>query len=65
MFAQSLLPGYGPGSSLFISSAIIGFAAGLLHKKVGDAFLNRARAGVGGIFVAIALLSAASVFMAG
>jgi threonine/homoserine/homoserine lactone efflux protein len=39
--------------------------AGVFHKKVGDVFLNRTRAGVGGLFVVIALLSAASVLMAG
>ena len=38
-------------------------AAALFHRKVGDVFLNRARAGVGGLFVVIAILSAASVLM--
>ncbi len=40
-------------------------AAGIFHQKVGDVFLNRARAGVGGLFVIMALTSVALVLMAG
>jgi threonine/homoserine/homoserine lactone efflux protein len=62
---QSLVVGAGVTFGTVIWFALICFAAGLLHRKVGDVFLNRVRAGVGGIFVVIAVLSAASVLVAG
>ena len=62
---QSLVVGAGVTFGTVIWFAMISLVAALLHRKVGDVFLNRARAGVGGLFVVIAVLSAASVLMAG
>lgn len=65
VLVQSLVVGAGVIFGTVIWFALICFVAALFHRKVGDVFLNRARAGVGGLFVAIAILSAASVLMAG
>ena len=65
IFGQSLVVGAGITFGTLIWFVFICGAAGIFHRKVGDIFLNRARAGVGGLFVLIALLSAASVLMAG
>jgi threonine/homoserine/homoserine lactone efflux protein len=62
---QSLVVGAGVTFGTLIWFVLICGAAGIFHRKVGDLFLNRARAGVGGLFVIIAILSAASVLMAG
>jgi threonine/homoserine/homoserine lactone efflux protein len=65
VLVQSLVIGAGVVFGTVIWFALICFVAGLLHRKVGNVFLERARAGVGGLFVVIAILSAASVLMAG
>lgn len=62
---HSLVVGAGITFGTTIWFVFICGAAGIFHRKVGDVFLNRARAGVGGLFIIIALLSAASVLMAG
>ena len=62
---QSLVVGAGVTFGTLLWFIFICGAAGIFHKKVGDVFLNRARAGVGGLFIVISLLSAASVLMAG
>jgi len=62
---QSFVVGAGVIFGTLIWFVLICGAAGIFHRKVGDLFLNRARAGVGGLFVIIAILSAASVLMAG
>jgi len=65
LFGHSLIVGAGIAFGSLIWFVSICGAAGLFHRKLGDAFLNRARAGVGGLFILLALLSAASVLMAG
>lgn len=62
---QTLVVGVGVSFGTLLWFIFICSAAGIFHKKVDDVFLNRARAGVGGLFIIIALLSAASVLMAG
>jgi threonine/homoserine/homoserine lactone efflux protein len=65
IIGQSIVMGAGITFGTLLWFVFICGTAGIFHKKVGDLFLNRARAGVGGLFVIIALLSAASVLMAG
>ena len=65
IFGQSVVVGAGITFGTLVWFILICGAAGIFHKKVGDVFLNRARAGVAGLFIIIALLSAASVLMAG
>jgi len=65
LIGHSLLVGAGIAFGSLIWFASICGAAGFFHLKVGDAFLNRARTGIGGLFILIALLSAASALMAG
>ena len=65
VLGQSLVVGSGVAFGTLVWFCFICGAAGIFHRKVGDMFLNRARAGVGGLFILIALLSAASVLMAG
>ncbi len=62
---QSVVVGAGAAFGTLIWFALICGLAGTLHQRVGDAFLNRARTGVGGLFIAVALLSAASLLLAG
>lgn len=62
---QSLVVGAGIAFGTLIWFILICGVAGAFHRRVGDIVLNRARAGVGGLFIVIALLSAASVLMAG
>jgi len=65
ILGQSFLVGAGITFGTLIWFVIICGAAGIFHRKVGDVFLNRARTGVGGLFIIIALLSVTSVLMAG
>lgn len=65
IIGQSLVVGAGITFGTLLWFVLICGAAGIFHRKVGDIFLNRARAGVGGLFIIIAILSAASVLMAG
>jgi len=65
IFNRSLVVGAGVCFGTLIWFILICGTAGIFHQKVGDVFLNRARAGVGGLFVIIALLSAATVLIAG
>lgn len=62
---QSMVVGAGAAFGTLIWFALICGVAAALHMRVGDAFLNRARTGVGGLFIAIAILSAASLLLAG
>jgi threonine/homoserine/homoserine lactone efflux protein len=65
IFGQSMMVGAGITFGTLIWFVLICGSAGIFHRKVGDIFLNRARASVGGLFIIIALLSVASVLMAG
>jgi threonine/homoserine/homoserine lactone efflux protein len=65
IIGQSMVVGAGITFGTLVWFVLICGAAGVYHRKVGDVFLNRARAGVGGLFIIIALLSAAKVLMAG
>jgi len=65
ILGQSLVVGAGVITGTLTWFVLLCSTAGILHRKVDDVFLNKARAGVGGLFVIIALLSAASTLMAG
>lgn len=64
LISQSLVVGAGAAFGTLVWFTLVCGVAGSLHMKVGDAFLNRARAGVGGFFIAIAIISAATLLMA-
>jgi putative LysE/RhtB family amino acid efflux pump len=65
MIGQSFLVGAGVIFGTLSWFVLLCAVASIFHRKVGDVFLNRARAGVGGLFIIIAILSAGSVLMAG
>ena len=65
VLSQSLVVGAGITFGTLAWFILICGLAGVFHRKVGDVFLNRARAGVGGLFIIVAILSAGSVLMAG
>jgi threonine/homoserine/homoserine lactone efflux protein len=63
--SHSMVVGTGITFGTLVWYASICGVASSFHQRLGDSFLNRARAGVGGLFIVIAILSAASVLMAG